>query len=108
VTKRPPKSLKPRGPGRIFWKEIHGQFEIRDAHHLRLLQEACGCLDTITQAQREIEASGAFYVDRFKQPRAHPAFDLIKANRTLFARLIREMQLDTQPAEEARPVRLYG
>jgi len=105
---KPPNSLTPRGPGRIFWGKIHEQFEVRDAHHLKFLEEACGCLDTITQAQKEIEASGAFYTDRFSQPRAHPGFDLIKANRTLFARLLREMQLDTQPAEDARPVRLYG
>ena len=104
---KPPNSLKPRGPGRGFWKEIHEQFAVEDAHHLRLLEEACGCLDTISQAQKEIEASGAFYTDRFSQPRAHPAFDLIKSNRTLFARLIREMQLDTQPAEKPRQPGLY-
>jgi len=106
-TPKPPNSLKPRGPGRAFWKEVHKQFEVNDAHHLRLLEEACGCIDVIARAQKEIKTAGSFYKDRFGQPKAHPGFDLIRANRTLFARLVREMQLDTQPPDGARPPRLY-
>ena len=102
-----PNSLEPRGPGRAFWRDIHEKFDLVDPHHLKLLQEACGCLDVIAKAQKEIEASGAFYKDRFGQPRAHPGYDLIKANRTLFARLLRELMLDNSEPPEARPPRLY-
>jgi len=102
-----PETLEPRGPGRKFWKDIHAQFEIRDSHHLRLLEEACSCLDVIERALNEIRESGSFYTDRFGQPRSHPGYDLIKAYRTLFARLLRELGLDVEPPPESRPPRFY-
>jgi hypothetical protein len=104
---KPPKTLQPRGPGRAFWRDIHEKFELTDPHHLKLLEQACGCLDEISKAQKEIESAGSFYKDRFGQPRSHPGYDLIKSNRTIFARLLRELQLDSVTPEDNRPPSLY-
>jgi hypothetical protein len=102
-----PETLKAKGPGRKFWRDIHKEFELRDSHHLRLLQEAAHCLDVIEAAQEEIQEAGSFYKDRFGQPRSHPGFDIIKAYRALFIRTLRELGLDMEPPQESRPPRLY-
>ena len=102
-----PNHLKPKGPGRRFWAEVHNQFAVVDCHHLELLSQACSCLDAIKRAQEEIEAAGHYFQDRFGQPKAHPAYQVIKDSRVLFSRLLRELRLDVEPPPESRAPRLY-
>ena len=104
---KPPSHLKAKGPGRRFWAEVHTQFDVVDPHHLELLGQACGCLDAIKRAQEEIKTAGHYFKDRFGQPKAHPAYAVIKDCRVLFARLLRELRLDIESPPESRPPRLY-
>jgi len=84
-----------------FYENVTKQF-VLEAHHRGILREACDCLHRIHEARRRIDQDGgAYYLDRFEQPKSHPALKVEKENRTLFARLIRELGLDI--SEETRP-----
>jgi len=107
VAIKPPSELKPKGRGRKFYKFINERFEIHDPHHDRLLIAACKCLDDEARAEKEIKERGSYYTDRFGQPKAHPAYQVIKDCRILFARLMRELQLDNVEPPDNRPPRLY-
>jgi hypothetical protein len=98
-----PAHLTPKGPGSKFWKKVLGEFELEDPHHLQLLDMACGCLDRIHEAQKEIEADGAFIPNRFGISMEHPGQKVERDNKILFARCIRELCLDSISPEEAYP-----
>ena len=100
---RPPKHLKREG--RKFWKGVLSDYEITETHDLKLLAEACHCIDRIAEARAEIEKAGAYFIDRWKQPKPHPGHATEQANKTLLARLLRELQLDLEPPENRAPGR---
>jgi phage terminase small subunit len=86
---------------------VCGDFEISDEHTLRLLEQACGCLDRIEQAREAIEKTGLTFEDRFGQRRMTPEVLIERDMRSLFMRLIRELGFDL-PATESRPPRRYS
>ena len=90
--------------GRKFWREVLNEFVLEDQHDLQRLAHAASCLDRIDAARQEIEKIGAYYVDRFGQPKEHPGQKTERDNKALFARLVREMGLgDFQPQETRIP-----
>ena len=58
-----------------------------------LVISAAECLDRIREARATIEEQGAYFTDRFGQPKAHPALAVERASRVTFARLVRELGL---------------
>jgi P27 family predicted phage terminase small subunit len=100
-----PKHLQKEG--RDFWESVLSDFNIKDGHHLKLLENACVCLDRIAQARRQIKKHGGFYKDRFNQPKEHPAHKTERDNKIIFARLLRELNLDIEPPRESKPPALY-
>ncbi|MEJ7714176.1 MAG: hypothetical protein WKF40_00095 [Thermoleophilaceae bacterium] len=48
---------------------------------------------------------GTTYTDRFGQPRARPEVNIERDARIAFARLLRELDLDGEPAPDPRPPR---
>jgi phage terminase small subunit len=66
---------------------------------------ACEAHDRATEATETIEAEGAYYQDRFGCPKAHPAVAVERDARVLFARLVRELDLDGDVAPDPRPTR---
>jgi len=73
-----------------------------DAHHQHLLRLACEALDLAEQARVELVAHGGVTItDASGGCRAHPATAIARDNRTLAARLIRDLNLD-QEAGNAR------
>jgi len=102
--KRAPSRLDKEG--RKFWKQVLKDFDLTDGHHLKILENACQCLDRIEQARIEIEANGSFYRDRFGQPREFPGLKSERDNKVLFARLLRELSLDLN-IPETRPPAQY-
>ncbi|HUF69824.1 MAG TPA: P27 family phage terminase small subunit [Longimicrobiales bacterium] len=109
MTKRAPKAPKlpdpPEGLSLLageFWRVTVAEYEF-EPHHLRLLDGAAKAWDRAEAAHAEVEAAGMTFVDRFGQPRAHPAVDIERHYRTLFASLMRELGLDRAPAGESRP-----
>lgn len=106
-TIRYPVELKERG--RKFWKAIMAEFDPAafGAHDLQLLAQAATCLDVIAEAEAELKTSGSYFVDRWGQPKQHPAHDVIRNNKIVFARLCRELNLSSEKPEEKRPPGLY-
>jgi phage terminase small subunit len=102
-TKKAPNFLKTEG--RKFWRGVLSEYEITETHDLKLLAEASSCADRIFEARAEIEKSGPYFIDRWKQPKPHPAHAIENANKILFARLLRELNLDVQMPESRPPQR---
>lgn len=93
--------------GRDFWKRVLKEYEMVDAHDLTRLHMACRCLDDITEAEKQIEEDGHFVKDRYGQTKEHPGGKVIRDNRTLFCRIIRELALDITEPGDSRPPRQY-
>jgi phage terminase small subunit len=68
------------------------EFELEE-HHERLLTAAGEAWDRAQEARTVIEAEGAFYVNRFSEPRAHPAVNVERDARAQFTRIVRELDL---------------
>ena len=88
---RPPLHLGDTGKG--FWKKIVAEYEF-EPHHLEILGLAAKCLDRIASARELLDSEGVVVRDRFNCPKPHPAVAVELQNKTIFARLIRELGLD--------------
>lgn len=76
------------------------QWEL-EAHHVRLLIAAGEAWDRAEAARKILDKDGLTYQDRFGQPKARPEAVIERDSKTLFARLIRELDLDISPPAEA-------
>lgn len=85
-----------------LWRDTLRDYAL-EPHHLRLLQLACEAWDRARQAKAELTAHGALtFKDERGTIRAHPAVAMERDARTAFARLVRELDLDTGPPAEAK------
>jgi hypothetical protein len=101
-----PKHLRPST--RNWVKRILSDFEL-ESHHVKLLFQAAECLDRIGLAQEVLAQEGAYFTDRWGQPRSHPALSEERNGRVIFARLIRELNLSDEAPDACRPPGLkYG
>jgi len=105
MEKQIPKHLK--GEPLEFYKSVVADFEI-EPHHQKLLTMACDCLQRVIDARADIAKSGATFKDRYGQLKQSPSCKIEVDNKILFARLIREMQLDVDEPDEVRIPRLKG
>jgi phage terminase small subunit len=97
----PPKHLSP-GMKR-WWRTILSAYSL-EGHHLRLLEAAATAWDRSQDARRELEANGgATYLDRFGQPKEHPAAHVERQSQIVFSRMVRELGLDLETPAESRP-----
>jgi P27 family predicted phage terminase small subunit len=87
-----------------FWLQVVRDFAL-ETYHVRLLTHACEAWDRVEQAREAVAKDGAYFIDRFGQRKAHPGLLVERDNRTQFAKLIRELNLDVDsPTEEySRP-----
>ena len=92
-----------------WWLEVLRDFAL-EPHHLRLLQAACEAWDRMTQARQALaDHGGLTFTDERGTIRAHPAVAMERDARTAFARLVRELDLDTgAPSEAPRPPSLQS
>lgn len=106
----PPRDDHPDAPLHLsddakgWWHSVVRDFDL-EPHHLRLLQAACEAWDRCQQARQSLVDHGALtFTDGSGNIKAHPAVSMERDARTLFARLVRELDLDaTGPAESRRP-----
>src|SRR4030066_1057552 len=85
-----------------WFEKVLKDYELED-HHIKILTLACECLDRITEARLQIKEDGAYYQDKLK-PKPHPALKIEAENKIIFARLLRELNLDVEsPGAIGRP-----
>ena len=77
-----------------------------EERHIRLLVLAGEAWDRGQEAREKIATEGLTIRDRFAQLRPHPAVAIERDSRIAFARLVREVGLDTEDAEPSRPPRI--
>lgn len=90
---------------RKFWRNILKDYQIAENHSLELLGLAGHCLDRIAECREQIDKDGAFFKDRWSQFKEHPAAKSERDQKTLLARLLRELCLDIQPTDNRIPER---
>lgn len=98
TTRKAPKHL--RAPTRRWYESVLEQYDL-EAHHIRLLTLACEALDRCAGAREALERHGTTYTDRWGCPRGRPEISIERDSRLAFARLLRELGLDSDaPTEE--------
>jgi phage terminase small subunit len=97
-----PKHLRP--PTRRWFQSVLEDYAL-EQHHVRLLTAAAECWDRLLGAREAIDQHGTTYTDRFGCPRARPEVAIERDCRISFARLLRELDLDTEatPASSRPP-----
>jgi phage terminase small subunit len=94
----PPKHLA--AATRAWWKSVVEDYSL-EQHHLRLLQLAGEAWDRGQQARRVLTTDGL--TTRTETGlKAHPCIAIERDSRLAFARLIRELDLDTEPPAQGR------
>ena len=91
---KPPSHLSPDTS--VWWRSVVKDYAL-EPHHLRLLTLAAESWDRCTQAREALAQDGICFRDDRGNVRSHPAVSIEKDSRIAFARLIREMDLDTEP-----------
>lgn len=79
-----------------WWNQAVGDFDF-EPHHLRLLQAACEAWDRCQAAREQVANTGLTFIDPSGSIKANPAVAIERDARTLFARLVRELNLDGDP-----------
>lgn len=102
----PPAHLAPETAD--WWRTVLAGFDL-EAHHLRLLRLACEAWDRTQQAREILDRDGLTISTADGGMKAHPAVAIERDSRLAFARLVRELDLDTEaPPDRARPPALHS
>jgi phage terminase small subunit len=83
------------------WWQITLERYVLEEHHLRLLQLACEAWDRGQRAREQLEQEGLTVSGR-QGVRPHPCIAIERDARLAVARLVRELDLDTEPPVSAR------
>lgn len=97
-----PKSLD--ASGRRLWKSVVDSW-LLDRRQLEILRSACESADRVEQARVQLAEEGLTITDRYGQIKPHPAASIEQGNRSLVARLLRELQLEPV-GDDPRPNRI--
>lgn len=94
-------------PTQQWWGSVVAEYEL-EPHHVRLLTLAAEAWDRCQQARELLTEHGLTYLDRFDQPKTRPEVAIERDSRLAFARLVRELALDVEEPEAARPPVIHG
>ena len=79
-----------------------------ESHHLKILQAAAECWDRAQEARKLLAKDGVCFTDRHGHIRPHPATQMERDNKILFARLVRELALDVEEPGASGPPTIKG
>jgi P27 family predicted phage terminase small subunit len=99
MSPQPPSHLSPSA--RQWWVTVVQDYVLQE-HHLRLLQLACEAWDESEQAREQLEREGLTVPGREGGIRPHPCVAIRRDARLAVARLVRELDLDTEPPVSGR------
>jgi len=107
---RPPAELK--ASGRKLWNAVQAEYEL-EQHETRLLREMCRAADVLDRLATIVETEGEMLLDRFDQPRIHPALVESRQLKVTYARLSAALRLPAgeegdHQADARRPQRRVG
>lgn len=100
--RRAPAHLAPAT--RTWWERIATEYAL-EAPHWALLTAAGEAWDRCQAARAVIAREGLTFTDFRGQPKARPEIAIERDSRLAFARVIRELGLDTSDPDSARPPR---
>lgn len=103
MAKHGPRHLSPEA--REWFRRVDAEYKLEE-HHLKLLQLAAEAWDRCTEARGILAKDGIIFTDVRGKPRPHPAVAIERDARLAFARLVRELRLDDEPAPDVRPPRM--
>jgi phage terminase small subunit len=95
----PPAHLSPSAAQ--WWRSTVETFILAE-HHLRLLQLVCEAWDEAQKARVQLELEGLTVLGREGGMRPHPCVAIEHNARLAVARLLRELDLDTEPPVSER------
>jgi P27 family predicted phage terminase small subunit len=101
------KAKSPKAPAhlsestRLWWRSVVREYELQP-HHMRLLQAAGECWDRLQESRELLARDGLVIEGREGGMRQHPAVSIERDSRIAFARLVRELDLDTEPPASNR------
>jgi P27 family predicted phage terminase small subunit len=84
-----------------WWRDVLENYQL-EPHHMKLLRLACEAYDRCQQARAAIDRDG-ITVPAGDSVKTHPAIAIERDSRLAFARILREMDLDTEPVQDRRP-----
>jgi P27 family predicted phage terminase small subunit len=99
----PPRPLH-SAPGHLslamqdWWNSVVAEIDL-EPHRLRVLEAACGAWDRMVEARRAVAEHGLTYLSKDGDPRARPEVAVERDARIAFARLVRDLGLDTPIAQ---------
>jgi P27 family predicted phage terminase small subunit len=99
---KPVKAPPGLAPDTARWFRSVCKDYVLEDHHVRLLTLACRAWDRAEQARELIAAEGLTTKDRYGTAKAHPAVQIERDSRTAFARMVRELDLDTEAPRSER------
>ena len=100
-TNKAPPHLK--AATRLWFEDVLANYEL-EPHHVRLLTLAAETWDEYQAARDAVKKHGLTFSNRYGEVKTRPEVAIERDCRIAFARLVRELNLDTQPAEEgSRP-----
>jgi P27 family predicted phage terminase small subunit len=102
VADMPPQAPSHLSPSARQWWETTVQDYVLQEHHLRLLQLACEAWDEAQKARAQLEREGLTVPGREGGVRPHPCVAIERDARLAVARLVRELDLDTEPPVSER------
>lgn len=99
-----PKQKPPRHLRKLTkaWFRSVVESYLLEPHHLKVLTNACEALDRAAEAREAISKDGAYVKNRFGESTKHPALTVERDCWIVFARLLRELDLDVEPPVEAK------
>lgn len=101
---KPPAHLRPAT--RAYWTITLADYEM-EPWQLRIFQAACEAWDRKESAREVAAKDGPFYINKYGEPRPHPALAVARDAEISHARLMRELGLgDAQPPDAPRPPRV--
>ena len=95
---KPPRELRPET--KRWWRAVVAEYALAP-HHVRLLTLAAGAWDRAQEATGELAKAGTYVNDRYGCLKLHPAIGVERDSKILFARLLRELDLDTEPPRDS-------
>jgi phage terminase small subunit len=102
----PPKDLTPETAR--WWSDVVATYQLQP-HHVRLLTLAARTWDRGETARQALRKHGMTYTDKHGVKRPAPEATIEKNCAISFARLLRELRLDSAPDDDdARPPRNAG